>query len=97
MPSKSPAQKNRDSLVAAMTPLAILPEFEKWIDTVRQMKDEAVAYMVNHVSVANERESLVSKGEVRAYLWIIQTYEGQRQQLEAQAIAEAEQRASQQH
>ena len=72
-------------MIAAMQPLALLPEFEKFVETVKQMKDEAVAYMVNHTSVANERESLVAKGEVRAYLWIIQTHEAQKELLEAQA------------
>ena len=71
-------------MIAAMTPLCLLPEFEKFIHTVREMKDGAVEYMVNHQSVASERESLVAKGEVRAYLWILETYKAQKEQLEAQ-------------
>ncbi len=79
-------------MVAAMTPLCALPEFEKFIESVREMKDDAVSYMVNHTSVASERESLVAKGEVRAYLWIIQTFEAQREALEAQMADQEQQR-----
>lgn len=90
MPRKP--KQNRDELIAAMTPLALLPAFQTWIELLRQTKDGAVQYMVDHTTVANERESLVAKGEVRAYLTIIQDYEAQRQQLEAQIKSEQEQR-----
>jgi len=76
--------QNREKLIEAMTPLVLLPAYEKWIEQVREMKDEAVRYMVDHTSVANERESLVARGEVRAYLWILETYKAQREQLEQQ-------------
>ena len=73
----------------------MLPQFQNWIETLRQTKDGAVQYMVDHTAISNERESLVARGEVRAYLAIIQDYESQREQLEAQVHAEAEQRANQ--
>lgn len=91
MARKSRQQEEREKMIAAMTPLCVLPEFEKFIETVKEMKDGAVQYMVNHTAVSSERESLVAKGEVRAYLWIIETYQAQREALEAQAQAMAEQ------
>lgn len=79
--------------MAAMTPLVMLPAFQSWIETLRQTKDGAVQYMVDHTAIANERESLVARGEVRAYLAIIQDYEAQREALEAQIASQQEQRA----
>ena len=88
------AKSNRDRLIEAMTPLVLLPAYQKWIEEVRLMKDEAVRYMVDHTAIANERESLVARGEVRAYLAIIQDYESKREQLEnqaADAVAQSQQ------
>lgn len=95
MPRKSKAQQNRDAMVEAMTPLVLLPSFQNWIEVLRQTKESAVQYMINHTAVANERETLAAIGEVRAYSAIIQDYEAQREQLEQQARAEAEQRQQQ--
>jgi hypothetical protein len=83
MARKSRAQKEREQLIDAMQPLVLLPSFQKWIETLRQTKDAAVQYMVDHTSVAQQREHLAAVGEVRAYLAIIQDYEAQREQLEA--------------
>jgi len=93
MPRKSNAEIKRKKLLEAMTPLVLIPAFQNWIETLRATKDGAVQYMVDHTSVSNEREHLAAVGEVRAYLAIIQDYEAQLEQLEAQAKAEAEQRA----
>lgn len=87
MARKSAAQQNREKLVEAMTPLVLLPAFQAFIETLRQSKDGAVQYMVDHTTVSTQRESLAAAGEVRAYLTIIQDYEAKREQLEAQ-IAE---------
>jgi len=92
MARKSAAAQNREKLLEAMTPLVLLPSFQNWIETLRQTKDGAVQYMVDHTAIANERESLVARGEVRAYLAIIADYESQREQLEQQAKFEAGQR-----
>jgi len=96
MARKARQQEERDKLVAAMQPLSLLPEFQKFIAQVEEMKDGAVQYMVNHMTVASERESLVAKGEVRAYLWIIETHRAQLEQYEAQIKFEAEQNAQRQ-
>jgi len=88
--SKSAAQANREKLIEAMTPLVLLPAFQNWIEVLRQNKDGAVQYMVDHTTVSSQRESLAACGEVRAYLTIISDYEAQRQQLE-QKIAEQQQ------
>lgn len=96
MPRKPRQQEERDKLIAAMQPLSLLPEFQKFISQVQEMKDGAVQYMVNHTTVASERESLVAKGEVRAYLWIIETHRAQLEQLEAQMLAAQSAQAQQQ-
>jgi len=95
MARKSRQQLEREKLMAATTPLCLLPEFQNWIETLRQTKDSAVQYMVDHTAISNERESLVARGEVRAYLAIIQDYESQREVLEQQAL-DAQQQAAQQ-
>jgi len=91
MPRKSAADKQRDAMVAAITPLAALPEFEKFIETVREMKDYTVQYWVHTDTVKSERESLLAKGEIRAYLWLIETQKAQKELLEAQQRQMAEQ------
>jgi len=85
MPKKSRQQVEREKMMEAMQPLVLLPSFQAWIETLRQTKDGAVQYMVDHTAVANQREYLSAVGEVRAYLAIIQDYEAQRESLEAQA------------
>ena len=87
MARKSEKKAAMDRVQASMMPLCTYPEFEKFMEEVRQMKDDAVRYMVDHTSVASERESLVARGEVRAYLWLLETYRGQREQME-QRVAE---------
>jgi len=95
MARKSKAQANREKLIEAMTPLVLNPAFQAWIETLRQTKDGAVQYMVDHTAISNERESLVARGEVRAYLAIIADFEQQREQLEQQAQFQAQQQAQQ--
>ena len=97
MPPKSRKQelaKKRKAMIDAMTPLLLLPSFQTWIETLRNTKDYEVQYWVDSETVKNERESLVAKGTIRAYLAIIQDYEQQRESLERQLEAQAaEQRA----
>jgi len=95
MAKKSRQQTQRDQMIAAMQPLAVLPEFEKFVETVRQMKDYAIEAMVHTDTVSNERESLCMKGEVRAYLWILETHRAQKEQLEALAADEAQRQTQQ--
>jgi len=75
-----------------MTPLVGIPQFESYIAMLGELKDEAVAYSVDSDTVKSDRESLVVKGEIRAYLNQINIYRGELEQLEQQARAEAEQR-----
>jgi hypothetical protein len=91
MARKSSVRTERDKLIASMTPLVLLPEFQEFIEQVRQMKDYTVESMVHSTTVASERESLALVGEIRAYLWFIETAKAQREQLEAQAKAAQEQ------
>ena len=71
------------------------PKFQGWIETLRQTKDAAVQYLVHADVVKDERECMAAVGEIRAYLSIIENYEGQREQLEAR-IAQAEAERQQQ-
>ena len=71
-----------DRIQAAIIPLIGYPDFVDFMETIRQMKDEAVEFSVSFEGVATERQSLVSKGEVRTYLNILSIYDGQREQME---------------
>ncbi len=82
-----------DRIRLALTPLVGLPEFVKFMGLIADLKDEAVANSVSFETCASERNSLVSKGEVLAYLNIIQTYQGEVEQQELQA-QELQQQAS---
>jgi len=93
MARKSQQQIKLDRIRAAMTPMVALPQFANYIAVITELKDEAVAYSVDSDTVKSDRESLVVKGEIRAYLNQINIYKGELEQLEAQARAEAEQRA----
>jgi len=99
MPAKKSArqlqmEQQRAKLIESMTPLVAVPAFEAWIEEVRQMKDYTVESMIHTNTIASERESLCHKGEVRAYLWILETYRAKKIQLEAE-IAEAQRNAAQ--
>lgn len=97
MARKSNAQIKLDRIRAAMSPLSTLPQFATYMGMMGELKDEAVSYSVDSETVKSERESLVVKGEIRAYLNLINIWKGEVEQLEAQAKAEAEQREQAQH
>jgi len=90
MPRKSQAQIKIDRIKAAMTPLVGIPQFAEYIAMLGELKDEAVSYSVDSDTIKSERESLVVKGEIRAYLNQINIYKGELEQLEQQARHEAE-------
>lgn len=91
--------EQRAKLVESITPLVAIPAFERFMDEVRQMKDYTVESMIHTTTIASERESLCHKGEIRAYLWFLETFKTQKEALEAQAqaIAEQQDQAAQQH
>lgn len=95
MARKSAAQIQLDKIRAAMTPLVGIPQFATYIAMITELKDEAVSYSVDSDTVKSDRESLVVKGEIRAYLNQINIYKGELEQVEQQAKLEAEQRAQQ--
>lgn len=70
-----------ERIEAAMTPLVGIPQFADYIEMLKELKDEAVAYSVDSDTVKSDRESLVVKGEIRAYLNQINIYRGQIEQL----------------
>jgi hypothetical protein len=85
-------EQQRAKLIESMTPLVAIPAFGDFIEEVRQMKDYTVESMIHTNTIASERESLCHKGEIRAYLWILETYRAKKEQLAAQ-IADAQQQA----
>ena len=78
-----------------MAPLCGMSQFADYMVMLSELKDEAVAYSVDSDTVKSDRESLVVKGEIRAYLNQINIYRGQLEQLEAKAQHEEEQRTAQ--
>jgi len=96
MPRKSREQILQEKLTASMLPLCASPEFETFIEVVRLAKDEAVRLSIDFEGIKSERGSLVLKGEVRCYLNLLDIYEAQREQLEAQARHIQEQQADSQ-
>ena len=80
-----------DRIQQAMTPLVGIPAFVEFMALVKDLKDEAVANSVSFETSASERNSLVSKGEVLAYLNILNVYQGQVEQQEQLIKFEQEQ------
>ena len=72
----------------AMADLCRDPRFEEFISTLRDMKEGAVAYAVQHTTVRDQRESLAALGEVRAYSDIISLYEAHREPVANQVVVE---------
>ena len=85
MARKTLEQLKLEKIQAAMLPLVAYPEFEAFMETVHALKDEAVEYSVSYEGVAAERQALVVKGEIRAYLNLLNIYENQKTQLEHMA------------
>ncbi len=83
-------EEQRAKLIESMTPLCAIPAFERFLDEVRQMKDYTVEADVHTTTVASERESLCMKGEIRSYLWFLETYKAQKETLNAQIEAQAQ-------
>ena len=91
MAKKAPQKLQLDRIQAAMTPLIAYPAFAEFMNIIRDLKDDAVSNSVSFETVASERNSLVSKGEVLAYLNILGVYESQLEQADALAEHMAEQ------
>lgn len=92
MGRKTNEQLKLERIQAAMAPLVAYPEFESFMATVAALKDEAVDYSVSYDGVAAERQALVVKGEIRAYLNLLNIYENQKAQLEHMASQQAAER-----
>lgn len=88
-PQRLRMEEQRKKLIESITPLVALPEFEKFIGEVRQMKDYTVEYLIHSQTLASEKETGAAAGEVRAYLWFLQTYEAHKEALMAQVEAQA--------
>lgn len=92
MGRKSQEQLKLEKIQAAMLPLVAYPEFEAFMETVAALKDDAVEYSVSYDGVAAERQALAVKGEIRAYLNLLNIYENQKAQLEHMAAQQAAER-----
>lgn len=90
-PKQSLRRLSEKEIEDAMIPLCLSPDFENFIEAVRRMKDYSVQAYIHTDTIKSERESLAVRGEIRAYSWIIETFEANRQQLEARAQSIEEQ------
>lgn len=79
-------QEKDQQLHDAILELSMDPRFSVFMDTVRDMREDAVCYMVDHTSVKDQREVLAAAGEVRCFDRIFYAYKN--------ALATAEERAS---
>jgi len=79
-----------DRIQEAVQPLVGLPQFEEFVELLRDLKDEAVANSVSFETSASERNSLVAKGEILAYLNILGVCDGQKEQFDNYAQSQAE-------
>ena len=71
----------------AMAHLISLPQFREFMAHLRDQREDAVRYMIDHTTVKDQRESLAAAGEVRCWDTIHAVYENFRLELE-QAAAE---------
>ena len=78
-------QETIAKLNAAMTGLLGYPHFAVFADTLRELREGAVAYAVEHTTVKDERESLAALGEIRAYGNILSIVDGAKDRLEEEA------------
>ncbi len=87
-------EEQRKKLIESITPLVAIPAFADFMEEVRQMKDYTVEAEVHSTTIASEREGLCMKGEIRAYLWLLDTYKAKKETLAAQ-VADMQQQAAQ--
>lgn len=73
----TPIQK-RQRLTQAMTPLVGLPQFGDFMELIGELRDGAVERAVMPETLKNQRMTLASAGEVRAYLDILSIYQSHR-------------------
>lgn len=93
MTSKQRSEQRARKLELAMFPLITDDRFDAFLDTVKELRDEAVSFAISHDSVKSDRATLSSLGEVRAYTDILGIAENYRMQLEAKAEQQAEEQA----
>ena len=62
--------------------------FQVYLDAIRELKEGAVAYAVQHTTVRDEREYLAAVGEVRAYADILAVAESHMQAIEHGLVEE---------
>jgi hypothetical protein len=91
MPRKPASQLKLDRIQAAIQPLTGLPQWDDFVEVLRDLKEEAVANSVNFDTVGSERKSLVSKGEVLCYINILGVCDSQKEQFDAEEQARVEQ------
>jgi hypothetical protein len=74
----------------AMASLVASPNFVEFIEALRELKEGAVSYAVQHTTVRDQRETLAAMGEIRAYSDIIGIYEAHREPVANQVVGEQE-------
>lgn len=83
------AQREKEArLKEAMANLIPNASFTVFIEALREMREGAVGYMIDHATVKDPRESLAAVGEVRCYDTILAAYLSHKHGMEQQAEQE---------
>lgn len=85
MTSRQLAEARQRRLELAMFPLIGDDRFTTFLETVRELKEDAVQFAVSNDSVKSDRATLSALGEIRAYTDILGIAENYKLQLEAAA------------
>lgn len=93
MTPKQRAEWKAHKLLSALEPLLGDTRFTDFLDTVKELKDEAVITAALQGTISNERTTLAALGEIRAYLDILGIAENYKLQIEADAERKAEEAA----
>lgn len=69
----------------ALLDLSQDPRFETFMKALRDMRESAVLYMIDHTTAKDQRESLCAIGEVRCFDTIWAAYQSAKDTVQAQS------------
>lgn len=68
-------QRQQDEIKGALFALSANPNFAVFVDSVRDMRENAVAYLTSYTALQNEREYFAAVGEVRTCDLILEAHQ----------------------
>lgn len=71
----TPRESRYVEISAAIAPLLGHPNFENFVQLIRQMREQAIEDACTDSVVADERASMAAIGEIRTYKAILDTYD----------------------